>query len=129
MHALSGAWRGCDGNGWAARVQCELLLAGSFMVLCWTLNLHWYVLLGSSKKIASRDHWIIAFSANQRVLFVAMPFLHYKGFALTGHLKTAKCECLRSRRTGSSSSYLLLKIKQFCSSYNRQLSAWCSNSH
>ena len=45
-----------------ARVQCELLLAGSFIVLCWTLNLHWYVLLGSSKKITSRDHWITAFS-------------------------------------------------------------------
>ena len=69
------------------------------------------------------------FFANQRVLFFAMPFLHYKGFALTGHLKTAKCECLWSSRTGSSSSYLLLKIKQFCSSLNRQLSTWCSNSH
>jgi len=28
----------------------------------------------------------------------------------------AKCKCLWSSRTGSSSSYLLLKIKQFCSS-------------
>jgi len=28
----------------------------------------------------------------------------------------AKCECLWSSRTSSSSSYLLLKIKQFCSS-------------
>jgi len=36
------------------------------------------------------------FFANQRVLFFAMPFLPYKGFALTGHLKTAKCECLWS---------------------------------
>ena len=35
--------------------------------------------------------------ANQRVLFFAMPFLPYKGFALMGHLKTAKCEWLRSR--------------------------------
>jgi len=26
-----------------------------------------------------------------------MPFLPYKGFALMGHLKTAKCKCLRSR--------------------------------
>ena len=25
-------------------------------------------------------------------IFFAMPFLPYKGFALTGHLKTAKCE-------------------------------------
>ena len=34
--------------------------------------------------------------ANQRVSFFAIPFLPYKGFALTGHLKTAKCECLWS---------------------------------
>jgi len=45
-----------------ARVQCELLLAGSFVVVCWTLNLYWYVLLGSSKKFTSRNHWITAFS-------------------------------------------------------------------
>ena len=32
------------------------------------------------------------FVANQWVLFFAMPFLTYKDFALTGHLKTAKCE-------------------------------------
>ena len=62
MHARSGAWRCCDGEGRAARVQCELLLAATFTVLCWTLNLHWYVLLGISKKITSRDHWITAFS-------------------------------------------------------------------
>jgi len=37
------------------------------------------------------------FFANQRVLFFEMPFLPYKGFVLTGHLKTAKlCECLWS---------------------------------
>ena len=58
------------------------------------------------------------FFANQRALFFAMPFLHYKGFALTGHLKTAKCECLwsnahcqvrmfvKQRQTHSWSSYL-----------------------
>ena len=34
----------------SSKVQCEPLLAGSFIVLCWTLNLHWYVLLGSNKK-------------------------------------------------------------------------------
>ena len=61
------------------------------------------------------------FFANQRALFFAMPFLHYKGFALTGHLKTAKCECLwsnahcqvrmfvKQRQTHSWSSYLLGK--------------------
>ena len=36
------------------------------------------------------------FFANQLVLFFAMPFLTYKGFVLTGRLKTAKCECLWS---------------------------------
>ena len=53
--------------------------------------------------------------------------LAHKRFALTGRLKTAKCECLWagliakcecfwSSWTGGSSIYLLLKIKQFCSS-------------
>jgi len=36
------------------------------------------------------------FFANQRMLFFAMPSLPHKGFALTGRLKTAKCECLWS---------------------------------
>jgi len=61
MHARSGAWRCCDGKGRGARVQCELLLAATF-IICWTLNLHWFVLLGSSKKFTSRDHWITALS-------------------------------------------------------------------
>jgi len=47
-----------------------------------------------------KDHksWSLnyCFFANQRGLFFAMPFLPYKGFALTGRLKTAKCECLWS---------------------------------
>jgi len=34
MHALSGACRCCYGKGGAARVQCELLLAATFIVLC-----------------------------------------------------------------------------------------------
>ena len=93
MHARSGAWRCCDGKRLAARVQCEPLLAATFIVLCWTLNLHWYVLLGSSKKITSRGHWITAFSQIN-----AMPFLPYKGFALTGRLKTANCECCEAAR-------------------------------
>jgi len=44
----------------------SFLLAATFIVLCWTLNLHWYVLLGSSKKITRRDHWITAFSQINR---------------------------------------------------------------
>jgi len=62
MHARSGAWRCCDGKGRAASVKCKLLLAATFILLCWTLNLHWYVLLGSSKHITSQDLWITAFS-------------------------------------------------------------------
>ena len=61
MHARSSAWRCCDGKGRGARVQCELLLAATF-IIGWTLNLHWFVLLGSSKKFTSRDHWITALS-------------------------------------------------------------------
>ena len=61
MHAHSGAWRCCDGKVRAIRVQCELLLAATFIVLCWTLNLHWCVLLASSEKITRCDHWITAF--------------------------------------------------------------------
>jgi len=34
MHARSIAWRCCDGKGRAASVQCELLLAATFIVLC-----------------------------------------------------------------------------------------------
>ena len=59
--------------------------------------------------------------ANKPVLFVAMLFLPHKSFAPTGCLRTANCECLWSSRTDCSSSYLLLKIKQFCSSQNRLL--------
>jgi len=35
----------------------------------------------------------------------------------------------KQRGTHESSSHLLSKIKQFCSSYNGQLSTWCSTSH
>jgi len=53
------------------------------------------------------------FFANERVLFFAMPFLHYKGFALTGYLKTAKCECLRSSAN--------CQVRMFLKQPNRQL--------
>jgi len=94
------------------KVQCELLLAATFSVLCWTLNLHWNVLLGSSEKIISRDDWITAFSQINGC---------YSSRCPSCLLKTVKCECLWSSWTDGSSSYLLLKIKQLCSSQNRQL--------
>jgi len=122
MHTCSGAWHCCDGKERAARVQCELLLAGSFIVLCWTLNLHWYVLLESSKKITSRDHWITAFSQINGRYSSQCPSCITKALRLWAiwrlpsanvceAARIAKCECLWSSRTGSSSSYLLLKIK------------------
>jgi len=53
------------------------------------------------------------FFANQRVLFFSLPFLHYKGFALTGHLKTAKCEWLWSSAH--------CQVRMFAKQPNRQL--------
>jgi len=49
------------------------------------------------------------FFSNHWVSYFAMPFLPHKDFTLTGRLKTAKCECLRSSRSGVSISYLLSK--------------------
>jgi len=63
---------------------------------------------------------LLLFCKSTGVIF-AMPFLPHKGFALTGRLKTSKCGCLWKSWTDGSSSYLLLKIKQLCSSQNRQL--------
>jgi len=143
MHARSGAWRCCDWKGQATRVQCELLLAATFSVLFWTPNLHWNVLLGSSKKITSRDHWITAFSQiNSVILRVSLPasqrfyangpfencqvqmFVKQRALPSANVCEAgiiAKCECFWSSRTDGSSSYLLLKMKQFCSSQNYQL--------
>ena len=143
MRARSGAWRCCDWKGRAASVQCELLLAATFSVLRWTPNLHWNVLLGSSKKITSRDHWITAFSQiNSVILRDALPdsqrlyangpfencqvrmFVKQRALPSANVCEAgliAKCECFWSSRTDGSSSYLLLKIKQFCSSQNCQL--------
>jgi len=53
-------------------------------------------IVGQQQKIHKPQSLNYCFFANQRVLFFAMPFLPYKGFALMGHLKTAKCECLWS---------------------------------
>ena len=51
-------------------------------------------IVGKQQKIHKPRSLNYCFIANQRVLFFAMPFLPYKGFALMGHLKTAKCKCL-----------------------------------
>ena len=52
--------------------------------------------VGKLQKIHKPRSLNYCFIANQRVLFFAMPFLPKKRFALTGHLKTAKFECLWS---------------------------------
>jgi len=124
MQARSGAWCCCDGEGPAARVQCELLLAATFIVLCWTPNLHWNVFLGSNKKITSRNHWITAFSQTNGCYSSWCPSCLTKALRWRAVWRLpsanvceagliAKCECVWSRRTGGSSSYLLLKRNNF----------------
>jgi len=56
------------------------------------ISIHMYCWEAAKKSQAAITEY--CFFANQRVLFFAMLFLHYKGFALTGYLKTAKCKCL-----------------------------------
>jgi len=124
MHARWGAWRCCDAKERAARVQCELLLAGSFIVLCWTLYVHWYILLGSSKKITSRDHWITAFSQISGCCSSRCPSCFTKALRLRAIWRLpsanvceaagiAKCECLRSRTN--------CQVRMFVKQPNRQL--------
>jgi len=115
-------WEKTSGKGamWA-------IVAATFIVLCWTLNLHLCVLLGSSKKITRRDHWITTFSQingcySSRCHSWLTKALRYRA---VWRLPSAnvyeaglitKCKCFWSSRQGGSSSCLLLKIKQFCSS-------------
>ena len=106
-------------------------ILGSNFILCWTLNLHWYVFLGSC------DHWIIAFSQINGCYSSRMPFLPYKGFALTlGHLKTVKCEWLLEQRALASANVceagLIADCECFWSNWIKQklsnLYMICSNS-
>ena len=53
-------------------------------------------IVGKQRNDHKRRSLNYCFFANEWVLFFAMPFLAHKGFALTGRLKTAKCECLWS---------------------------------
>ena len=95
----------------------------------------------AAKKNTSGNHWTTAFSqinrcyssrcipASQRLcangpfedclvrMFVKQHALPSVNVCEAGLI--AKCECFWSSRTDGSSSYLLLKIKQFCSSQNR----------
>ena len=123
MQARSGAWRCCDGKGRAARVQCELLLAATFIVLCWTLNLHWYVLLGSSKKITSRNHWITAFSQINGCHTSRCPSCLTKALrALTGSLKSANvCEAACIAKYECSRSRANCQVRMFVKQPNRRL--------
>jgi len=65
--------------------------------LCWSLfnsKSPLKCIVGKQRKDHKSRSLNYCFFANQRVLFVAMPFLPHKGFAPTDRLKTAKCECL-----------------------------------
>ena len=133
MHARSDAWRCCDGKGRGTWVLCELLLAATlFSVELW-ISIDMYC--WEAAKLHKPRSLNYCFVANQWVLFFAMPFLPYKGFALTGHLKTAKCEwlwaariamceCLRSRAN--------CRVRMFWSNWIKQklsnLYMICSNS-
>jgi len=105
-------------------VQCERLLAGSFIVLCWTLNLHWYVLLGSSKKIISRAHWISTFSQingcySSRCLSCITKALRKRAIwrlpsaNVCEAAHVAKCECLWSKAN--------CQVRMFVKQPNKQL--------
>ena len=124
MHTRSGAWRCCDGKGRAARAQCELLLAAAVIVLYWTLNLHWCVLLASSKKITCCDHWITAVSQMNGCYSSQYPSWLTKSLRLqavwglpsanvceAAHI--AKCECLWSRAN--------CQVQMFLKKPNRRL--------
>ena len=72
MRAHSSARHCCDGKGRAARVQCELLLAATFIVLCWIC------IVGKQQKDHKPQSLNYCFFTNQRVLFFMMPFLTWQ---------------------------------------------------
>jgi len=124
--------------------ECELLLAASFIVLCVepyisTDTYCWEAAKRSQVAIAElllfcKSTGVIlldALPASQRLctngpfedcqvrMFVKQCTLPSANVCEAGLI--AKCECFWSNRSDGSSSYMLLKIKQFCSSQNRQL--------
>jgi len=83
-----GEGQGCNANYcWQ---QLYSLLNSKSPLIC---------IVGKQRKIRKLRSLNYCFIANQRVLFFEMPFLPYKGFALMGHLKTAKCEWLWAAST------------------------------
>ena len=104
MHARSGAWRCCVGEGRGARVQCEILLAATF-IICWTLNLHWFVLLGSSKKFTFAITEILLYRKSTGVILRdAFPAL--QRLCTNGPFEDCKVQmCVKQRLTHSWSSY------------------------
>jgi len=97
-------------------------------------------IVGKQQKDPKPRSLNFCFFTNQRVLFFAMPFLPHKGFALTGRLKTAKCQYLWSRANCQGRMFvkqpnrrlqqlLAVENKTILQQLNRQLSTWCSNSH
>jgi len=85
--------------------------------------------VGKQQKIHKPRSLNYCFIANQRVLFFAMPFLPKKRFALMGHLKTAKCECLRSSAEHRAEAVTCRGKTYLSSKKNCQISAsLCSKS-
>jgi len=76
-------------------------------------------IVGKQQKIHKPRSLNYCFIANQRVLFFAMPFLPYKGFALMGHLKTAMCECLRSRANRQVRIFLNIRLQHLLAVENK----------
>jgi len=78
---------------------CNVSYCWQDLLLFWSLlnsKSPFICIVGKQQKHHKARSLNYCFFANQRVLFFVMPFLPYKGFALTGHLKTAKCEYLWS---------------------------------
>ena len=105
MHARSGAWRCSDGKGRGARVQCKLLLAATF-IICWTLNLHWFVLLGSSEKFTIAFTELLLYRKSTGVILRdAFPAL--ERLCVNGPFEDCKVRMfVKQRRTHGWSSYL-----------------------
>ena len=123
MHACSDAWRCCDWKGRAARVLCELLLAATFSVLCWTLtSIEMYCWEAAKRSQVAITELLLFRKSTSVILRDALPAS--QRLCANGPFENCQVRmfkqraCFWSSRTDGSCSYLLLKTKQFCSSQN-----------
>ena len=131
MHARSGAWRCCDGKGRGARVQCELLLAATF-IICWTLNLHWFVLLEAAKNSQAAITELLLYNKSLYVILRNV-FPALQRLCTDGPFEDCKVRMfVKQRRTHSWSSclpgkkYIYPEGKIVKSLHNYVLSQWKS---